>query len=413
MRRPWRTWPAHGSRSSLGADRLAEECLKRTKSVAGDESWRLLCQIFWITGRHDAYRGLLQRAAERTNDPADILRSLWNLDNDPYQVDAATQLLTKVKQSAGDDDRLWLAFSELETQVGHFDQAGDWLTRCEQARPDDPDVWNARLRWALAAGRPDEVARAATHLPAAGVPRAKMLALNAWLAARNENRRAEQSAVEELFVLEPGDLRAVERLIDFAAQDGQKERVAELRRRKAGIEKAMDDYKQLINRPELLSLAADLARRAEAIGRWFDAKVWWQVAARRDPASERDAAQARARLAKAEAPILTGDGSLAGRLVPPVSSGGSRRAAVSELVIPTFADDAALRGLVFTFDSGQTVERQLPETMSGGVALLDFDGDGWLDIYAIQGGKFPPPAGLTPFGDRLFQNNWGTADSMT
>ena len=38
------------------------------------------------------------------------------------------------------------------------------------------------------------------------------------------------------------------------------------------------------------------------------------------------------------------------------------------------------------------------------MAFLDFDGDGWLDIYAVQGGTFPPPPGPAPFGDRLFRN---------
>ncbi len=35
--------------------------------------------------------------------------------------------------------------------------------------------------------------------------------------------------------------------------------------------------------------------------------------------------------------------------------------------------------------------KRLPETMCGGVGLLDYDGDGWLDVYAVQGGPFPPP----------------------
>ena len=40
--------------------------------------------------------------------------------------------------------------------------------------------------------------------------------------------------------------------------------------------------------------------------------------------------------------------------------------------------------------------------MSGGVGLLDFDGDGWLDVYCVQGGPFPPDPGKPTGGDRLF-----------
>ena len=41
--------------------------------------------------------------------------------------------------------------------------------------------------------------------------------------------------------------------------------------------------------------------------------------------------------------------------------------------------------------------RQIPETTAGGVGLLDYDSDGWLDVFAVQGGSFRPiPPGLVP-----------------
>ncbi len=74
-----------------------------------------------------------------------------------------------------------------------------------------------------------------------------------------------------------------------------------------------------------------------------------------------------------------------------------------------FVDDAESRGLRFVFASGRTPTCLLPESLSGGVGLIDFDGDGWLDVYCVQGGSLMAgtPAGNTPAvepGDRLFRN---------
>ena len=79
-----------------------------------------------------------------------------------------------------------------------------------------------------------------------------------------------------------------------------------------------------------------------------------------------------------------------------------------------FRDVAGQSGLGFEHFTGSTGQYFLPEIMGSGVALLDYDGDGDLDVYLLQGAmldqakpvaqaKFPPPEKHWP-GNRLFRN---------
>jgi hypothetical protein len=66
---------------------------------------------------------------------------------------------------------------------------------------------------------------------------------------------------------------------------------------------------------------------------------------------------------------------------------------------------ASASGIAWKHDNAMSVSRYLPETMGPGVAFLDFDNDGWMDVFLVNSGTsdFYTPA--APPKNALYRNN--------
>ena len=71
-------------------------------------------------------------------------------------------------------------------------------------------------------------------------------------------------------------------------------------------------------------------------------------------------------------------------------------------------------GIKWVHTAGKSPEKYLPETSGAGCAFLDYDNDGWMDIYLVNSGKcdfYNPPH---PLRNALYRNNHdGTFTDVT
>lgn len=73
-----------------------------------------------------------------------------------------------------------------------------------------------------------------------------------------------------------------------------------------------------------------------------------------------------------------------------------------------FRDVAGSAGISFVLENHPTPEKHLIETMAGGLAVFDYNNDGWTDIYFTNGAAIPSLEKEAPrFLNRLFRNDGG------
>ena len=264
-------------------------------------------------------------------------------------------------------------------------ELGQWLLEAAPAAEEHPDVWMTRGLWAKQRGDTPGAARCF------------------WEAIRRDpsHQAATYQLAQALDLM--GDSEAARRLSDRAVL----------------LEKLCSVAKALFHTPNDLELLRSAAELAEAVGCVWEASGWHQVILGVDPQS----AASLAALQRLRAKLREGAPIVLDALNP------VKQIDLSDVALPRwdaeslgvhsssspgpasyqtrFAETAAAAGIDFRFFAGKEGDEdrgRMFQFTGGGVAVLDYDGDGWPDLYLTQGCRWPYAAGQTEYLDRLYRN---------
>jgi hypothetical protein len=86
--------------------------------------------------------------------------------------------------------------------------------------------------------------------------------------------------------------------------------------------------------------------------------------------------------------------------------GVSRLARAADQPLYPFSEvRPSVSGIHFTHVAGSSAEKYLPESTGSGCAFLDYDNDGWMDIYLVNSGPCDFFTPGTPLRNALYRNN--------
>jgi hypothetical protein len=105
---------------------------------------------------------------------------------------------------------------------------------------------------------------------------------------------------------------------------------------------------------------------------------------------------------------------LALALVPGQVSGARQASAPASKPVTFVEVPPKQSGITWVHDNAHSAERYLPETVGAGCAFLDYDNDGWMDIYLVNSGPSDFFTPKTPLKNALYRNNHdGTFTDVT
>lgn len=327
---------------------------------------------------------------------------LWLLALGADAVENESQLAA-YHEVIPDDPTLLVAAARIAIEHQRMDVAERHLDTVLRRHPDHAGalVWQGKL-W-LDQQRFDKAAQWESRIGDLETQSASIWSVRGFLAQHRTQPRIAIRCFAEAILLDPNRPDANYQLGQLLTQDGSLESAGPFLERA----RRLQDYVSTVKLARSGSDVAAMDRaalQAEELGFLWEAEAWWKLILQKDHSLKR-AVEAISRLKK------------------PLSELGLQRTLPSanpartldfntyplpdrpreSTIVPTtqtlaasrtsrihFEDRAAAANLHFQFYNGAELGELGPrmfEFTGGGVAVLDFDGDGWPDVYFAQGRK--------------------------
>ena len=394
----------------------ADEALRRSLEIDPGQvgALRLRAQLMGVLGRSreliQCLMHLIQYAGFRLDD-LEVLAGYDPYISDPDRLDS-------MRRATADDGMSLLARARDALNGNRTAEALHYLTRIVAA---EPKLWEAQalLGEIYVEQSPGEFLRWQAALPAEADTDSRIwLTRGLWLRARGDLGPACRCFWEAVR-REPEILKATMQLGQTLSLCGE----AELGKRfllRAKLMQQIVSVAVQISEQKSWTRANALIDDLEVTGRLWEAWAWCALEARALPHDQAVATRL-GRLAERLTPDLPRSlpEAVPGRdfdwsrfSLPDWSESGLEPTTAQPTATPeniAFVDEARQLGLTFEYISNKSpgnTGHHIFETTGGGVAALDFDGDGWIDLYFAQGGSWPVVAGTGP-RDALYRNQRG------
>jgi tetratricopeptide (TPR) repeat protein len=360
----------------------------------------------------------------RSAEARDVLRRLFRISRDPRYL-ADSILISQIESDVHD------LSSEIEEYLKKTPD-DPWLRRVSglfllsQGRPTEalPHLEAAAVafendpvgRFALAECRiglgisSDELSILGAQ-PGRAVDAARWWVFRSRLAeARGENAEV-LASLQSAVNADPRNAEAQYRLGQALIRRGERARAQSHLDRAAALGADQDTLRRemrgLLREGFDVNSLVRIAALCQRAGMIAEARDWFELAISRDPRAKSAGLDLGSLTAADDSPAVA-----LSRPLPKASGQspalhGPPRHATGQGRALCFQDITDCAGVRFRYECGATPNLFIGDTMGGGVALFDFDADGWLDIYFVNGCHLPFDRRSPPRPNKLYRNNRG------